>query len=152
MLTVPPLGIASRALTTRFMITCSICPGSTRVLPSLAAGTIRSSTSSPDDAAEHLVHSGDDLVQVHDGRREHLLPAEREELPGQLGGALAGPPDLLDVRAHLAVRRQVRDQHGAVAQNDGEQVVEVVRDASRQPARRLHLLRLPKLLLALAEG
>ena len=30
----PPSGIASRALTTRFMITCSICPGSALILPS----------------------------------------------------------------------------------------------------------------------
>ena len=37
----------------------------------------------------------------------------------------------------------------AVAQDDGQDVVEVVRDAAGQPADRLHLLELPELLLAL---
>src|SRR5207248_1779506 len=43
----PPSAMASRAFTTRFITTCSICPGSTRTRASDGAATVCSSTSSP---------------------------------------------------------------------------------------------------------
>ncbi len=44
----PPVGIASRALTTRFMMTCSICPGSTFTFAEASRrARVRSSMSSP---------------------------------------------------------------------------------------------------------
>ena len=43
----PPFGIASRAFTTRFISTCSICPASAFVAPSPGPGAKVSSTSSP---------------------------------------------------------------------------------------------------------
>ena len=43
----PPVGMASRALTIRFMITCSIWPASPRVEPSAPASRVVSSMSSP---------------------------------------------------------------------------------------------------------
>ena len=43
----PPWGIASRELTTRLTMTCSIWPGSAFTRPRSAAGTTASSTSSP---------------------------------------------------------------------------------------------------------
>ena len=47
MVTVPPSGIASRAFTTRFMITCSIWPGSALTVPRSGAATVTIRTSSP---------------------------------------------------------------------------------------------------------
>ena len=47
MVSLPPRGMASRAFTARFMMTCSICPGSTLIDASPAAATAMSSTSSP---------------------------------------------------------------------------------------------------------
>ena len=47
MISFPPPGMASRAFTTMFMITCSIWPGSVRVVAGSAASTVISSMSSP---------------------------------------------------------------------------------------------------------
>ena len=47
MVSLPPPGIASRALTARLRITCSIWPGSALIVPRLEASAVRSSTSSP---------------------------------------------------------------------------------------------------------
>ena len=46
--------------------------------------------------------------------------------------------------------RHVVEHQAAVAEDRGQQVVEVVRDAAGELADRLHLLRLPQLLLELA--
>jgi hypothetical protein len=105
-----------------------------------------------DDAAEHPVYSGHDSVEVDDPRLQQLPPAEREQLMGQLRRAAPRLPDLLDVFPAHVVRRELVQHHLAVAQDRAEQVVEVVRDAARQPAHRLHLERLAELLLGLAQG
>ena len=49
------------------------------------------------------------------------------------------------------VGRELLEQQVGVAEDRGEQVVEVVRDAAGEPADRFHLLRLPELLFALPE-
>src|SRR2546422_185612 len=46
-MSLPPCGIASRALTTRFMTIWSTCPGSALIRPSAAPWTVVSSMSSP---------------------------------------------------------------------------------------------------------
>ena len=62
--------------------------------------------------------------------------------------ALGGLLDLLDDRARSGSSARARSSEQlAVAEDDGEQVVEVVRDAAGEPADRLHLLRLAELLL-----
>ena len=55
--------------------------------------------------------------------------------------------DLLNVVAHRLAWLQVREQQIAVAQDDGQQVVEVVGHAAGKPPDRLHLLRLTQLVL-----
>ena len=52
-----------------------------------------------DDAAKQLLHAGDDAIEREDARRDDLAPAEREQLLGQLGGAVGGLDDLVDVGA-----------------------------------------------------
>ena len=60
-------------------------------------------------------------------------PAERQQLPGQRGGALRGAADLRHVAAGGARRARCRPaRRSRVAEDDGEQVVEVVRDAAGQ--------------------
>ena len=101
-----------------------------------------------DQAAEHHVHVGDDDVQVEDARLEHLAAAEREQLARERGRARRGLLDLLGVAALAWIGLGV-DQELAVARDRGQEVVEVVRDPARQPADRLHLLRLAQLHLEL---
>ncbi len=77
---------------------------------------------------------------------QHLLAAERQELARQAGGALAGSPDLLDRREVLGVGAQLGRQQLRVAENCGQQVVEVVGDAARELSDRIHLLSYAELL------
>ena len=84
-------GIASRALTTRFRITCSSCPGSafTRASPEPYARDELDVLA--DEAAQHAVHVADDLVEVEDLRLQHLLAAEGEQLARERRARAARP-------------------------------------------------------------
>ncbi len=79
------------------------------------------------------------------------MPAEREQLTRQLYRALPGGFDFFQVRAPRVARGHVVREHAAVAQDDGEKIVEVVRDPARELADRVHLLRLAELLLRSSE-
>ena len=113
----------------------------------------------PDLLAEQaLEHPGGvlgDRVQVEDARLHDLPAAERQQLLGQRGGALGGRLDLLDLgaegglSARLAAGAGIEpvEDEAAAAEDRGQEVVEVVRDAAGEPPDRLHLLRLAQLLL-----
>ena len=148
MVSLPPAGIASRALTTRFTITCSICPGS-----ALHASEVGSEPQRrwldvlADQALQHLLGLGHDGVEVEHLRLDDLLAAEREQLLAVSDAAdsrrLAGSPASVGARrvpAGSASRQQV-----AVAEDGGQQVVEVVGDTAGQLADGFHLLRLQEL-------
>ena len=91
-------------------------------------------------------HVGHDRVQVEQRRLDDLLAAEGQQLAGEPGGARARLLDLCDVGLALDRPVEIGQQQLAVAQNHGQQIVEVVRDAAGQPADGFHLLRLLKLL------
>jgi len=97
-----------------------------------------------DHPAQERHQAGHHHVEVEYARLQHLLPAERQELPRQGGGPVRRVPDGLHRRARRDGRRQVLQQV-AVAHDDGEQVVEVVGHPGGQPTHRLHLLRLRQL-------
>src|SRR5581483_2217807 len=82
MMSLPPSGIASRALTARFMMICSIWLASARILPRSSSHFIIGEMTAPIRRGMST-HFLDDFVQVHDARLEHLHPAEREKLPGE---------------------------------------------------------------------
>jgi hypothetical protein len=100
-----------------------------------------------DDAVEQVPRPDHDVVEVDDPRAQHLLAAEGQELTREPRGALPGRLDLLDVGADRVVGREIPDQHRAIAEDDGEQVVEVVGDAPGELAERVHLLRGAELVL-----
>jgi len=50
-----------------------------------------------DQNPEHLLHPTADVVEVDDSRGQHLLPAEREQVPRQARCALSGALDALEV-------------------------------------------------------
>ncbi len=148
MISRPPSGMASRAFTTRLMIACSNCPGSIFTRSSSWPGTNVSSMSSPISGAISLRKFVQQRIQVDDPRLQHLLPAERQQLPREADGARSAA--FQDLGEQLAVRIagvEAIEHQLAVAVDHREQVVEVVRDAAGQPADRFHLLRLTELLL-----
>ena len=93
-------------------------------------------------------------LRHHVGKLEHLraqglLAREGEQLPGQARGAVRIRLDLLDV-VIVAVARRVAHQHQvAMADDRGQDVVEIVGDAAGELADDLHLGRLRDLALEL---
>ena len=102
-----------------------------------------------DDAADRAHGPADQAVEVQRAGRQDLAPAEGEQLAGQSGRAVGGLLDLRHVAPRLGRERRVVQQQGDVAQDSGEQVVEVVGHAVRQLGEALGALQLPHPLLAL---
>ena len=90
-----PVGIASRALTTRFMTTCSIWPASALMRPRSRACRTTKLDVLADDAAQHPLDAADDLVEIEHRRLHDVLSAEDEQLPGQRLRAAGGALDFL---------------------------------------------------------
>jgi hypothetical protein len=100
-------------------------------------------------AAEHVVHVAEDGVEVQHLRGQHLPAAKREQLAGECRRALAGLDDLGDVQPPRVVGLDAGLQQLAAAQDDRQQVVEVVGHAAGEPPDRLEPLRQAKLLFEL---
>ena len=98
-----------------------------------------------EQALQERADLGDDGIQVERARIQHLAAAEGEQLLRQLGGAVGSALDLAEVAAQLDVAVCSLEQERGVAGDAGEQVVEVVRDAAREPAEALELLRVQEL-------
>ncbi|HEU5170051.1 MAG TPA: hypothetical protein VFU46_05915 [Gemmatimonadales bacterium] len=102
-------------------------------------------TVSSSEAAQHPVEPLHHRIEIENRGLQHLLAAVREKLTGEPRrplGRLADPPGVL---ARVGRRRDRVTEQVAVAEDAGEQVVEVVRDAAREPADRLHFLGVPEL-------
>ena len=105
-----------------------------------------------EQAREQADRVGDGAVEVERRELLHLAAAEGEELPRQLGRAVAGVRDLVEVRAQLVVAADALERERGVAADRGEQVVEVVRDAARELPDGLEPLRLAEALLEAASA
>ena len=95
-------------------------------------------TKGPVQHVSHLQHQN---IQVDDLRFERLAARECQHLGGQLPAHFRGLHGL-PRKDGLAVAGQVWFQHLQIANNHGEQIVEVMRDAAGKLADRLHLMRL----------
>ena len=95
-----------------------------------------------EEAAQHGRDVGHHAVQIEGRGLEDLAPRERQELLGERRAALGRGDDLAEERAVL--HRRSEACHLRLRQDRGEDVVEVVGDASGELADRLHLLRLPE--------
>jgi len=90
-------------------------------------------------------------IEIDDLGPQDLAPAEGQELSGQGRGSPARTVDPLDLSPDLALRRDALQQQPGVPHDRGQQIVEVVRHASCQPADGLHPLRLLELLVDLSQ-
>ena len=95
-----------------------------------------------DEAAQHFSQRRNGGVRAKDLRRDDFFATEHQQLPGQRGGLFAGPDNF--IRQAGIAPGESRAQNFRVAVDDGQQVIEIVGDAPREPADRLHFLRLPQ--------
>ena len=95
--------------------------------------------------SQHLDQIGHGGIYVQHFGLQHLLAAEGQHLPCEHGGARARFTDILNVPAPAVSRIEVGDRQVAVAQDDGEQIIEIVRHPARQAPYRLQLLRLAEI-------
>ena len=96
-------------------------------------------------AREHRLELGDQRVDVDDARRQQLLAAEAEQPAREPRRPVHGARHLVQVGARLRRQRVVLVvRQREMAGDHREDVVEVVRDAPRQLAHRLDLLRVPE--------
>jgi hypothetical protein len=91
-------------------------------------------------ADEHVLRVGNQRVEIHDLRLKHLLPAEGEELLGDISAAPHRLVNRFGIRARCALVWQLVEKKLHGGEHRAEDVVEVVRDA----AHRFHLARLPE--------
>ena len=149
MVSLPPRGMASRALTARFMMTCSIWPGSAFTRPSAESNTVESSTSSPIRRRNIFSMPRTTSLRLQHARLQHLFAAEGQQLAGQRSRRVRRPFGFPRCSfAADAPRSSCLQRQRAVTADDREQIVEIMRDAAGQPADGLHFLRLPQLFLA----
>src|ERR1035441_4648169 len=127
----PPSGMASLALTTRFMMTCSSWLVSARVCPVWVESRVTNSMFSPIKGRNRRSMSAMTvLTSITLSSRSCLRHG-------------------LDLLVHGAALFQLLQQHLGVSVNDHQKVVEVVGDAAGEAADGIHFLRLAKLLFEL---
>ena len=129
-------------------MTCSICPA-----VGLHPAQIRLLTRGQlemlaDQAPQHFLHVGDDVVQVENLRSHDLAPAKGQQLARQRGCLVAGLQDFPHILLFFGTKAILKNL--AVAENDGEQVVEVMGNAPCQLPDRLHFHCLTELVLPVA--
>ncbi len=88
---------------------------------------------------------GDQRVDLDLLRLQRLAAGEGEQALGEVGTLEGGVERLLAELAHVGIVLAAHDQHVEAADDDGEQVVEVVGHAAGKVADGLHLLRLAEL-------
>ena len=103
-----------------------------------------------DQRADQLRDALDLRADIEHLRLQRLPAGKRQQLRGQLGGALHGFGDRVDVAAAPLLRQFAAAQEVGRGADDGQEIVEIVRDAAGELADRFHLLRLPQRFLALA--
>ena len=98
-------------------------------------------------ADQAMNHPGEGMnrhVQVQNPALEYLLASESEQLLRQAGRTLSGRCDGLGVAVQWIGRWQFLEQKLGVSVDDGEQVIELVRHTTRQPADALQFLGFPQ--------
>ncbi len=102
-----------------------------------------------DRAVEQFRHALHQPVDVDRSDLERMLAREREQALHQDGGALGGLAAIGEPAAHAFGPVEAPQREVEIADDGGQQVVEVVRDTAGEAADRLHLLRLTQCFLGL---
>ena len=103
-----------------------------------------------ENGLQQAAQLGQALLQPHLLRHQGLAPREREQLARELRRAVDCTGNGFDLWPHRFGALAAQDEE--VVADDHQRVVEVVRDAAREPAERLHLLGLQQRLLDAMPG
>jgi len=101
--------------------------------------------------AQQLLHADDFLADVDVARHQGLLSREREQAPRQVRSAFGGGRDAFGDAVQFLVCRQLLGEVFRIAENDGQQIVEIMRHAAGELTHRLHFLGLGELLVELID-
>jgi len=93
-----------------------------------------------DQALEHRIHRGDDVVEVQDLQPLFVSAAEGEQLVGERRRAMPRLFDLIEIFLERVVEGDAVQRDFAPSDDDGQKVVEVMRDTAGQAAEDIHLL------------
>ena len=93
-------------------------------------------------APEHLLQPADVHVEIERHGTAHLFAAQGEQLPCERRGRLGRILYVGEIREEAVGDVRARERLLQIAEDDGEQVVEIVRDASGKASDGLELLRL----------
>ena len=102
--------------------------------------------------AQQLLHLLNLSADVDVSRPQGLLAREGEQAPRQVGAALGGCRDVAGDPVQLLVPRQPVGKVLRIAENDGEEIVEVMGHAAGELAHGFHLLGLAELLVEVRDG
>ena len=103
-------------------------------------------------SSQQLFHAENLPADVDVLWHQGLLARERQQAPGQLRATFGGRHDAFGERAQFRMRRQLFGDVFRVAQDDGQEVVEVVRHAAGELTHGLHLLGLAEFLIEVVDG
>src|SRR5579862_1051141 len=92
------------------------------------------------------------MIHIHQLWLQYLAAAEGKQLPGEDAGTIGGTEDLFHFLPPWIRRLGSVQEHMAVSANNRQKIVEVMSNASRQPANGLHLLCLAELFFQLPAG
>ena len=146
MVRVPPLGMASRALTARLMRTCSIMPGSAWMAGRSGGGSAFEVDVFAQQARSILARLLDDLVEVESCGCIICLRLNMSNWRVRLAARSAAMAICRTDSAEPCGRGPAcAQQQAGMALDDGQDVVEIVGHAGGQLADRLHLLGLAQL-------
>jgi hypothetical protein len=93
-------------------------------------------------AAQQLEHARDQPVEHQRFRLQRLQPGEGQETPRQVGAAHDRGQRFAHQLLHLRHSLRQQPHQLEIAEDDAEQVVEIMRHAAGEVADGLHLLRL----------
>ena len=145
----PSPAIASRALTARLTSAVSNCATSAVARQGRSPGSTVDLDSAAHQRADQLRDALDLRPHIEHLRRQRLPPGKGQKLAGELRGAVDRVRNRIDVTAAPVLAEIAAAQEVGRRADDGEKVVEIVRDAAGQLADRIHLLGLAKRLLGL---
>ncbi len=131
---VPPSGIASRALTARLIRTCSTRAGSSAIGQRSACSRRSTRMCSPIVERRNPSRPVISSLRTKTDCCPGLAPGEDHQLPDEADAALGGAADLLDVGVGRGVGRHPAGGEAGVVDDHPEDVVEVVCDAAGELA------------------